>query len=59
MKITNAVEGLGEESLDTTGGIVNWCSPYGNQYKGSLKNFKIDLSDNPVMPHLETILEGI
>ena len=38
-KSTNAGEGVEKkESFYTVGGNVNWCSYYGEQYGGSLKN---------------------
>ena len=38
-KRINAGEGVEERELSyTVGGNVNWCSHYGEQYGGSLKN---------------------
>ena len=39
LQITNAREGVEKrEPSYTVGGNVNWCSHYGKQYGGSLKN---------------------
>ena len=40
-QITNAGEGVEKrEPFCTHGGNVNWYSHYGEQYEGSLKNWK-------------------
>ena len=36
----------------TVGGNVNWCSHYGEQYAGSLKKLKIELSYDSAIPLL-------
>ena len=39
LQIINAGEGVEKrEPFYTVGGSVNWCSHYGEQYGGSLKN---------------------
>ena len=41
LQIINAGEGVEEkEPSYTAGGNVNWCSQYGEQYGGSLTNYK-------------------
>ena len=34
-------------------GLKNWCSYYGKQYGGSLKNKKVELPYDPVIPLLD------
>ena len=40
------------EPCYTVGGNVNWCSHYGEQYRGSLKTLKIQLPYDPAIPLL-------
>ena len=41
----------------TVGGNGNWCRLYGEQYEGSLKKKKIELSYDPAAPLLGIYLE--
>ena len=41
-----------KETLYTVGGNVNWCSHYGEQYGGSLKKPKIELTFDTGIPFL-------
>ena len=53
LQIINAGEGVEKrEPSYTVSGNVNWCSHYGEQYGGSVKNFKIELPYNPAIPLL-------
>ena len=43
VQIINAGEGVEKkEPYYTVGGNVNWCSLYGEQYRGSFKKLKIE-----------------
>ena len=54
LQITNAGEGVEKKELSyTVGGNVNWCTDYGQQYRGSSKKTKnIELAYNPSIPPL-------
>ena len=43
-----------KEPSYTVGRKVNWCSPYGAQYGGSLKKLKIELTYNSAIPLLSS-----
>ena len=53
LQTINAGEGVEKrEASCTVGGNVNWYSHYGEQYGGSLKKLKIELSYHPAIPLL-------
>jgi hypothetical protein len=41
-----------KEPLWIIGRNVNWCSHYGNQYATSSEKLKLELPQDPVIPHL-------
>ena len=58
LQIGNAGEGVKrKEPSYTVGRKVNWCSPDGAQYGGSLKKLKIELTYNSAIPLLSTGLK--
>ena len=54
LQIISAGEGVEKrEPSYTADGNANWCSHYGKQYGGSLKNCKIELPYDPAIPLLD------
>ena len=47
-----------KENPSTCGGNVNWCSHYGKQYRGSLKNLKTELLYDPTISLLGIYLDN-